>query len=382
MFWQKNTNVCPAGYGIFPHFLVYLIQRKEVCPVTLKEIAKEAGVSISTVSRVINKKNPGAASREVQDRIWEIVRRTGYTPNMTARDLKFGGQESLKPLTRSIACLFARTGEAHSDLFFSPLARSIEQEAFKRNYVLKYSFTAIDLRHPGTFQLIADNHVDGVVVLGRCDKQALSFLKQYFHCVAYTGLNVLDAKYDQIISDGYQASLTAMNHLTGLGHTRIGYIGETENEDRYTGYRNALTSSNLPFKKEYVADVPLSSEGGYRGVKKLLERKADVSALFCSNDITAIGAMRAISESGCRIPRDVSVISIDDIDTAQYLSPMLTTIHMPVEEMGQMTAKILIDRIEGGHRLPIRLTLPFYLASRESCSPYEAGKSLIKGHKL
>lgn len=345
---------------------------------TLKEIAREAGVSISTVSRVINKNTTNAASKEVQDRIWEIVRRTGYTPNSTARDLKKGASEGTEPLSRAMACLFARAEDSKSDLFFSTLARSIEQEAFKRGYVLKYSFTAIDIHHPNTFRLITDNHVDGVVVLGRCDKQTLSFLKKYFNCVAYTGLNTLEAKYDQIISDGCQAAMAAVNHLAGLGHARIGYIGETRAEDRYKGYCAALSEKGLPFRKEYVADVPLSSEGGYRGARQLIERGADVTALFCGNDITAIGAMRAIQETGCRIPDDVSVISIDDIDTAQYLSPMLTTIHMPVEEMGQMTAKILIDRIEGGHSLPMKVSLPFYLANRESCGPFCSSRSLAK----
>lgn len=345
---------------------------------TLKEIAKEAGVSISTVSRVINKNSTNAASKTVQDRIWEIVRRTGYTPNSMARDLKLRGSASSEPLSRSIACLFARTEDSKSSLFFSTLARSIEQEAFKHNFVLKYSFTAIDIHHPNTFRLITDNHVDGVVVLGRCDKQTLEFLKQYFKCVAYTGLNSLEAKYDQVISDGYQASLMAVNHLTGLSHTRIGYIGETKSEDRYTGYRTALSDNKLPLKREYVADVPLSPEGGYRGARQLIDRGADVTALFCGNDVTAIGAMRAIQETGRRIPQDVSLISIDDIDTAQYLSPMLTTVHMPVEEMGQMTAKILIDRIEGGHRLPVRMNLPFYLANRESCCAYRQAGGLVK----
>lgn len=345
---------------------------------TLKEIAREAGVSISTVSRVINKNTTNAASKEVQDRIWEIVRRTGYTPNSTARDLKKGACEGTEPLSRAMACLFARAEDSKSDLFFSTLARSIEQEAFKRGYVLKYSFTAIDIHHPNTFRLITDNHVDGVVVLGRCDKQTLSFLKKYFNCVAYTGLNTLEARYDQIISDGCQAAMAAVNHLAGLGHARIGYIGETRAEDRYKGYCAALSEKGLPFRKEYVADVPLSSEGEYRGARQLIERGADVTALFCGNDITAIGAMRAIQETGCRIPDDVSVISIDDIDTAQYLSPMLTTIHMPVEEMGQMTAKILIDRIEGGHSLPMKVSLPFYLANRESCGPFCSSRSLAK----
>ena len=85
--------------------------------------------------------------------------------------------------------------------------------------------------------------------------------------------------------------------------------------------------------------------------------------------MTAIGAMRAIQEAGYSIPGDISIISIDDIETAQYLNPMLTTVHIPIEEMGQMAAKTLIDRIEGGHSLPMKINLPFYIANRESCGP-------------
>lgn len=336
---------------------------------TLKEIAKEAGVSVSTVSRVVNKNSPGAASKEVQDKIWEIVRRTGYTPNPTARTLKMGDAVITPAASRSIACLFARTSDTVTDLFFSSLARSIEQEAFKRNYVLKYSFSSFDINHPNTFRLITDNHVDGVVILGRCDKPLLSMLKKYFNYVAYTGLNKLDAKYDQIICDGHQAAVAATEHLLDLGHKKIAYIGETQEENRYTGYCTALNKHHLPHKREYVVNVPLSSEGGYQGAKRLLAAGCDATAYFCSNDITAIGAMKAIKEAGLSIPKDISLISIDDIDTAGYLTPMLTTVHIPVEEMGQMTAKILIDRIEGGHRLPIKMDLPFYIAMRDSCAP-------------
>lgn len=337
---------------------------------TLKEIASEAGVSISTVSRVINQSSKSPAGKEVQDRIWEIVRRTGYTPNLMARDLKRGVSGTKETFTHSIACLFARTSDGVTDSFFSPLARSIEKEAFKHNYILKYTFTAFDMNHPSTFRLISDHNVDGIAVLGRCDKQLLKFLKQYFKCIVYTGLNNLDAKYDQIICDGYEASLNAMEHLISLCHTKIAYIGETKSEDRYQGYCAALAAHNLPVIPAYVTNVALSSEGGYKGAKKLLERKADISAIFCPNDMTAIGAMKAVKEHGLSIPQDISIISIDDIDTAQYLTPMLTTIHIPVEEMGQMAAKTLIDRIEGGHKLPLKVNLPFYIANRESCGPY------------
>ena len=335
---------------------------------TLKEIAQEAGVSISTVSRVINQGNSNVASKEVQNRIWEIVRRTGYIPNSNARNLKNGMTSVMTEPSRSIACLFARTPDAITDPFFSHLAHSIEKEAFKQNYILKYSFTSIDIQDPTTFHLITNNQVDGVAVLGRCDKPMLSFLKKYFNYVIYAGLNSLNAKYDQVLCESLQATEAALEYLIGLGHTRIAYVGETKNEERYTGYLATLRKHNIPIRNEFISHVMLSSEGGYNGTKTLLSRTQDMTAIFCPNDLTAIGAMRALQKSGFKIPADVSVISIDDIDTAQYLSPMLTTIHVPLDEMGQTAAKILIDRIQGGHHLPMKISLPFYLAVRESCA--------------
>ena len=225
---------------------------------TLKEIAKEAGVSVSTVSRVIN--NSKAASKEVQDRIWEIVRRTGYTPNSMAQSLKLGAAQPGEAASHSLACLFARTPDMMTDLFFNSLARSIEQEAFRHNYLLKYSFSAFDIKNPSTYRLVMDNHVNGIAVLGRCDKQTLKFLKQYFNSVVYVGLNSLDAKYDQVICDGRQTGRAATEHLIGLGHSRIGYIGETANEERYLGYCDALAAGRIPQRPAWVADVKLSSE--------------------------------------------------------------------------------------------------------------------------
>ena len=132
---------------------------------TLKEIAREAGVSISTVSRVINKNSTNAASKEVQDRIWEIVRRTGYTPNSTARDLKMGGSESPEPLSRSIACLFARTEDSKSDLFF-PRWHAVSSR--RRLSITMCSNTLLQrLTFITPTPFVSGQPCDGVVVLGR-----------------------------------------------------------------------------------------------------------------------------------------------------------------------------------------------------------------------
>ena len=332
---------------------------------TLKDIAKEAGVSISTVSRIINGNSTNAASKKTQDKIWKIARAGGYVPNASAQALK------QKPLTKvsnhSIACVYARAQDVQNDSFFSALTRSIEQEAIKEGYIVKYSFSSFDIHNPATESQIINNEVDGAAILGRCDRETLKFMKKHFRKVIYTGLNPLDAEYDQVICDGNAIASDAVTHLLSLGHKKIGYIGETRNEIRYQGYCNTLKAQHIPIDRTLITNVPGSSEGGYQGAKAILERSSDITAFFCMNDITAIGAIRAIHEYGFQIPSDIALISMDDIDIAQYVSPMLTTMHIPIEEMGKMTAKILIDRINNGHTLPLKMSLPYYMAKRESC---------------
>lgn len=335
---------------------------------TLKEIAKEAGVSVSTVSRVINRKGPHVARPELQNRIWEIVSRTGYVPNENALNLKKNAQSETAPTQCAIACLFARTPESINDPFFSQLARSVEAAAFEAGYRVQYSLTEVDVQEPYLIQSLVDQHVRGVVILGRCDRKLLHLLKQIFRFVSYTGLNPLDAKYDQIICDGQEVSRAAVEYLIGLGHQNVAYIGETSNENRYLGYLQALRSHDIPLKERHVCNVMLSTESGYRGAWELMHRTDGVTAILCANDLTAIGAMRALHEMGIRTPQDVSIMGIDDIDVAQYMSTKLTSVHIPVEEMGQMATKILLDRVNGGHSIHIKVSMPFYIAERESCA--------------
>ena len=329
---------------------------------TLKDIAKEAGVSISTVSRIINGNSSNAASKEMQDKIWSIARAGGYVPNTSAQALKQKNRENVPH--HSIACVYARAQDAQNDAFFSTLTRSIEQEALKEGYIVKYSFSTFDIHNPATQNQIINNEVDGAAILGRCNKETLKFMKKHFHKIIYVGLNPLDIEYDQVICDGNAVASDAVSHLIAQGHTQIGYIGETKNEIRYEAYCNTLKKNHINFNKNIVTNVSGSSEAGYQGAKRILERSSDVTAFFCMNDITAIGAIRAIHECGYRIPDDISVISMDDIEIAQYVSPMLTTMHIPIEEMGKMTAKILIDRIRNGHTLPLKMSLPYYMAKR------------------
>lgn len=338
---------------------------------TLKDIADQAGVSISTVSRVINSQNAKAASTETTEKIWQIVRDVGYIPNQAAQSLKTN--KYTKTTDNTLSCIFARINNNHSkpsDEFFNTLARSVEEEALKEHFTMKSFLTSFNFTNESAYNRLLNENAGGIVVLGRCNKPTLKFLKDHFQYVAYSGLIEIQANYDQILCNGYDACIKAMEYLRSLGHIKIGYVGEVLDEIRFDAYRHYLESNNLPFSMENVANVLLGYNGGYEGMKKLIQNHADISAVMCANDITAIGAMKAAREFGIKIPSDLSIIGIDDIETSQYVIPMLTTVHIPIKEMGSVTAKVIIDRIQGGHTAPMKIFLPSKLVIRESCAQY------------
>lgn len=338
---------------------------------SIKDVAKLAGVSPSTVSRIVNGGVSAAASLKTQEKIWEAVRKVGYVPNSYAQTLKSGAEQSVRNDKRKISCIYARTCGPEIDPFFTVLMQAAEVKAFSMGYILQFYYSAIDIQ-AGRFpypERGSAEEISSALVLGRTDSSTMALLKGFYRHIICAGLNEMDFEVDQVISSGYEAAVKCVEYLHGLGHTRIGYVGETENEQRYLGYCKAM--GELGFSDEglesLVADMPFTPSGGYDAVKLLMERGADFTALLCANDISAAGVYRGLREYRLRVPKDVSVIGINDMETVRYLDPMLTTVHIPLDEMGEMAAKLLIDRIEGGHKLPLKMYLPNRIVCRESC---------------
>ena len=336
---------------------------------TLKEIAKEAGVSISTVSRVINNKNYHCSSPETEKIIWELVRKTGYIPNETAKNLKAistdGGTAAAKK--RVISCLFPRTDINAQDQFFSAIERGVEKAAMGSGCTLGYSFSAIDVLDNIDEKFFSRSDLDGIVVLGRFSEKLMTFFKNHTKNVVLVGLNVFSTQFDQVYVNGYKAAMKALGYLYNLGHRSIAYLGEVNNEVRFTAYLDFMKEHDLPVEPHQIWDCILSLQGGLAAGEKLLQAGQLPTALFCANDITAIGAMKAFRQAHLHIPDDISVISIDDIEMAQFITPSLTTIHIPKTELGKMVVKILMDRMDKGHSLKLRLELPCDLIIRNSC---------------
>jgi DNA-binding LacI/PurR family transcriptional regulator len=337
---------------------------------TLKEIAERAGVSISTVSRIINSPDDSFARKAVRDRVWEIVRETGYIPNQSARDLKSGagsGGGKKVALSHTLTCVLGRTRSSEDNPFFASVARAIEQRALNLGYVVTSSYSVFDVGNRALLQKIEADKTDGAIVLGRFDRSMFNFFNKYYKNIVYVGRNSVDAPWDQVICDGYAATRTALKHLIDYGHTRIGYIGETEQEVRYQAYRDTLQEQGWALDPELVAAFAQDGAGGYLGAGFLLEHAQPLpSAVFCAADVTAIAAIKRFSEQGVSVPGQISVIGMDDIELAAYVTPMLTTVSMPKIELGNMALSILMDRIDKVHKLPMKIFVPHKLIVRES----------------
>lgn len=331
---------------------------------TIKDIAKIVGVSPSTVSRVVNKGDTKSASDETQKRIWEAVYQYGYMPSLNTKNLQADVPEGEKT-SGEIVCMYGRMTNSFLDPFFQRLTHAIEKAAFKKGYILRFSTT-----NAQTEYVISSNKFsDALIILGRTDKSTLEKVRAHYKHILCTGLQDLPFEIDQVVSSGYKAAQKSIQYLIELGHKKICYVGETKNEQRFLGYQNAMKEAGLEVSDNYVVNADFSPGKGYEAVNQLIEKNKDFTAIFCSNDIISIGALKALKEHHYKIPEDVSLISVNDIETVQYLSPTLTTVHIPLEEMGTMAAKLIIDRIEGGHRSPMKLELPNSIIRRESCGP-------------
>ncbi len=337
---------------------------------TLKNIAAMAGVSVSTVSRILNDKDTKSASPEVKERVWQVVRETGYVPNEQARNLRSKSRPasgSRRENKKYFACVYARNADSN-DLFFGELAHAIEYTAYKRGYILKCSFYANELDEKSFSSTMREQEISGLAVLGRFENDRAAEIIKNQRNVVHVGLNPVSVAQDFVFCDGKAASKLAVETLLSLGHSKIAYIGETVREIRFLGYKETLTENNIPYQDKRVIRSQQTLMGGFDGASALLRGGTDVSAIFCANDATAMGCIKYLREQKIRVPEQMSVISIDDVEMSRYFMPMLTTIHVPIQELGKQAASMLIDRIENGHILPVRMELPFSLSNRDSCA--------------
>lgn len=325
---------------------------------SLKKIAEMTGVSVSTVSRVLNNKEYNCASAEMKDKIWAAAKQIHYVPNENARSLQRGNRAAAPIPQRRLAVVLGRFDSLQKDPFFAELFRSVEQEIFASGCVMSDFLSAAALQGKKTPK------ADGFIILGRSSENLLKNIQKSTNNIIAIDRNPTDFAIDEVVCDGKEAASLAMDYLIGKGHEKIAYIGDCSYETRYVGYCDSLIQRRLPLDYTSIFPTDQTEESGYRAMTKLLGR-SDVHAALCANDATALGAVRALGE--CRKPPKLDLISIDNIQAAEEVSPLLTTVNIPKKDMGKMAVKILLDRISHGHTETLRIEFPPRLIRRESC---------------
>lgn len=345
---------------------------------SINQIAKKAGVSPSTVSRVLNNPDYHCSSEETRDKIWQAAMELNYTPNEAARSLKLGKKLQEENKTYYINVLMTRMDESRTDPFFSELLRIIESEIHKHFCILSkvwYMPVFSDDRKCNNINIEnlinsmyteTNGRCDGLIIVGKCNSSALKKLNAKYKSVVSVNRNSTNYEVDEILCDGHKAASIAVNYLISLGHKEIGYVGDCQNEARYEGFTNALKANNIALTPGYVIETKQTEAEGYEAMEKLIHSGCCPTGIYCANDITAIGMLKALNKYK-NLQVVPSIIASDDIEEAGNCRPMLTTVKLPKKEMGKFAMYLLVDRIKNGHSSIVRMELEGKLVIRDSC---------------
>lgn len=315
--------------------------------VTIEDIAKEAGVSISTVSRVIN--NTKAVSPELRERVNEVIQRRNFKPNSLARGLITNKTNIIGIVVPDI-----------SNLIFGSLTKGINEVCQQNDYFL------IVCESEGKFEkeielleILEEKKIEGVLFAGVDVNQSLiQELKNKSYPIVLVTQEASDGKYhfNTVVHDNIQATYDAVSFLIENGHEKVAFIGGPKNDyssgqKRLNGYLLALEKYNIEVPESYIEHGDFSIESGYTSMKKIYEENYNLpTAVMVCNDVMAIGAIRYLKSANIHVPNDISVMGFDDSEYAKYFTPELTTVRISYFDEGVQAANTLFDIINNSNR--------------------------------
>ncbi|MDC8758394.1 LacI family DNA-binding transcriptional regulator [Janthinobacterium fluminis] len=330
---------------------------------TMKQVAEQAGVSTTTVSHVIN--NTRVVSEDVRARVQAVIEQLRYVPSAVARSLKNDRTHTLGMMVPN-----------NSNPYFAEVIRGIEDAAFKLGYNIILCNSYDD---PGKqvayIRVLMEKRIDGLILVSSgTDPELSRFLAGDRIPVVLVDREISGVAADFIESDHEQGGYMGAKYLLQLGHRAIACVAGPEklltSRERVAGYRRALDEAGVAFRPEWLLHSDFTSAGGHQAFRQLLALPRRPSAIFASNDLMAMGGICAASEAGVAIPAQLSVLGYDDIALAAYSNPPLTSIGQPKQEMGALTARILLERmLDPGLPLRRELLRPA-LVVRKSTAPF------------
>ncbi|MFP4547584.1 MAG: LacI family DNA-binding transcriptional regulator [Fidelibacterota bacterium] len=328
---------------------------------TIADIARKAGVSKMTVSRVIN--NTGAVAAQTREKIEKLIRDMNYHPDQIARSLS-------SKKTRTIGIVIPKKEKIFMDNYIAHVLSGVSEVLKDRDY--RIMLFPIDVENEfEVLNLAQGNLVDGLILLkiSDRDKYVKHLSESSLPCIRINN-RVDDDNVNFIDSENIKGAKLAMEYLYRKGHRKIGFIcgklDETNGMDRFVGYKESLDELGLEYNEDWVIQGEFDKDMAYDNTEKILQLENRPTAIFSSDDYMALGVIEKLKENGYRVPGDFAVVGFDDIDIASILKPELTTIRQPMHELGSEAAILLLKLIDKKIKPPIKKYLDVRLIVRET----------------
>ncbi len=332
--------------------------------ITIIDVAREAGVSYGTVSRVIN--DSPNVKPETRSKVKEVITRMGFVGNRNARSLVSGRSNVIGLLIPDLGTAYI--GEIIRGIDF-------ELETAKYNLML-YTTHRRETKEAGYISSLIQSGVDGVIlILPRNPANYLDRLRALNFPYVLVDHQGIDEQGPAVGATNFQGALDATEYLISLGHTNIAFITGSMDlgcaQERLAGYKSALEKHNIPVNQDWIIEGDFEQSAGYVGAKVLISQQNKPTAIFASNDMMAFGVMNAVRDMGLKIPNDISIIGFDDIFQSSQTMPGLTTVQQPLEQMGRKATKMLVEMMSEGEITSGKIELPTHLVIRDSCRKIE-----------
>lgn len=329
---------------------------------TMKDVALSAGVSTATVSRALM--TPEKVSLSTRKRVDDAISETGYSPTTLTRTLRRNESKTIVTIVPDIC-----------DPYFSDILRGIEDAAVENGYVILVGDSSQQQKREQSFvNLVYTKQVDGMVLLGsdlpfNASRQEQKNLPPLVMACEYAP----ELELPTVHIDNLTAAFEAVNYLTKLGHKRVAELSGPESSSlcqfRHQGYQQALRRAGIAMNNAYIHYGNFTFEAGAAAITQLLSLSSPPTAVFCHNDIMAIGATQKAKQMGFRVPQDISIMGFDDIEFSQYCDPPLTTISQPRYEIGRQSMLMLLELLKGNDVRSGSRLLESSLVVRESTAP-------------
>lgn len=334
--------------------------------ITIKDVAKAANVTPSTVSRVIAD-NP-RISNKTKRKVRQVMEELGYQPNYKARNLA-------SRTTQTIGLVMPNsTDQVFQNPFFPEVIRGISKMAHMTEYAIQFSTGETEEEiYDGVVRMVQSGRVDGVILLySRMNDKVRAFLEEKDFPYTMIGKPSYDVeKISHVDNDNFSAAKEVTEYLLQLGHTKIGFVGGNTSLmvtlDRQQGYETALKEAGIPICEEYIVHEDFLIEGGKQAIAELLSLKETPTALVVVDDLMAFGIINTLEEMGLRVPDDISIVGFNNLLLSEISQPPLTTVNINIFDLGYHAAKNLIEIINNPDEPAKRIIVPYQMTVRGSC---------------